>query len=283
MAGRGGKRKKLGQHFLVDTAVADRIVALSGVTKGDVALEIGPGKGILTGRLVRTGAVIRAVELDTALCDELQREMSGEKTLTVERCNALYFDYASMPTPFHVVGNLPYSVAVALIKKFLERPDTIVSMTLMTQREVAHRLTAGAGEPGYGSLSLYVAYHCKTEYLFDVPPEAFIPRPRVESAVIKLYPLGKPPVGVSDVEQFFRFIRASFGHRRKTLKNNLKGWWSSADQFYDACADADVNPKMRPQDVSMKSFADLFRRWEQTGSESGRRQPVERLSEDIER
>ncbi|MGK7345377.1 MAG: 16S rRNA (adenine(1518)-N(6)/adenine(1519)-N(6))-dimethyltransferase RsmA [Candidatus Nitrospinota bacterium M3_3B_026] len=257
--GRSG-RKKLGQCFLIDAAVAERIVAESGVRAGERVLEVGPGRGILTRALLRAGAIVHAVELDEALFERLEAGMAGTEGLTLERVNALFFDYSSIEPPYHVIANLPYSVSVPLIKKFIENKDKISSMTLMVQAEVGGRLTARAGDSAYGSLSIYIACHAAARYLFTVPPSVFRPRPKVHSAVVRIDPLEKPLVSARDEDEFFRFIAAAFTHRRKMLWNNLIRVRPDRDSLEAGFAEAGVPLKARPQDVSLEEYSRLFRR-----------------------
>jgi len=256
------KRRKLGQHFLVDDRIADRIVEESGVKEGGRVLEVGPGRGVLTRRLIGRGAFVRAVELDRALHSELKEKLGKPGVCEIEWGNALKFDFDSIEAPFDIVSNLPYSVCVALIKMFFNHMDKIKSMTLMVQSEVAARLTANAGDSAYGSLSVYTSYHCKTEWLFTAPPTAFSPRPKVESAVISLKPLEKePPVNVSDKEAFFKFVMTSFVHRRKTIKNNLRDLWPDTESFKKSLLSAGVEESERPQEISLDRFSALFKEW----------------------
>ncbi|VAX19664.1 SSU rRNA (adenine(1518)-N(6)/adenine(1519)-N(6))-dimethyltransferase [hydrothermal vent metagenome] len=256
------KRRKLGQHFLVDDRIADRIVDESGVGEGDRVVEVGPGRGVLTSRLIGKGAFVRAVELDRTLHSELKEKLDKPGVCEIEWGNALKFDFDSIKAPFDIVSNLPYSVSVALIKMFFDHIDKIKSMTLMVQSEVAKRLTAKAGDSAYGSLSVYTAYHCKTEWLFTVPPTAFRPRPKVESAVIGLKHLEKePPVGAPDKEAFFEFVMTSFVHRRKTIKNNLRDLWPDQGSFKKSLLSAGVGETQRPQEISLDRFAALFKEW----------------------
>lgn len=257
--GRSGRRK-LGQCFLVDAAVAERIVAESGVGPGERVLEVGPGRGMLTGALLRAGAIVHAVELDEALFERLEAGMAGTEGLTLERVNALFFDYSSIEPPYRVIANLPYSVSVPLIKKFIENRDKISSMTLMVQAEVGERLTARAGDSAYGSLSIYIACHAAARYLFTVPPSAFRPMPKVHSAVVRIDPLEKPLVRARDEDEFFRFISAAFTHRRKTLWNNLIRARPDKDRLEAGFVEAGVPLKTRPQDVSIEEYSRLFRR-----------------------
>lgn len=252
------KRKKLGQHFLADPSIAERIVAESGVKPGDLALEIGPGRGILTRALLQCGAVVHAVELDAELHARLVEETRGVKNLTLERGNALRFNFGSLEPPYAIVSNLPYSVSTALVQKFIENARFISSMTLMVQAEVGERITAKTGGPHYGSFSVYAGYHLETSYLFTVPPDAFRPRPKVNSAVIRLVPRKAPPVEVDDEDDFFRFVHSAFTHRRKTMRNNLKNLWQGPGPVEDILVKAGINPTARPEEVSLEKFAALY-------------------------
>lgn len=260
------KRRKLGQHFLVDEEIAERIVNESGVSQGGRVLEIGPGKGILTRKLLDKGAFVHAVELDKELYARLRKELGRAEKFSIEWGNALKFDFGSIEAPCHVVSNLPYSVAVPIIKMFFERLDKVVSMTLMAQSEVVDRLTAKPGDSAYGSLSIFTAYHCDTRRLFTVPAEAFRPRPKVESAVIKLLPLNAPRVTVSGKDEFFDFVQTSFRQRRKTIRNNLKRLWPDSDALEKSCGQAGIDLSLRPQAITIQQYAALFGRWEREGA-----------------
>ena len=262
MKKRSYQRKKLGQHFLTDGAIADNIVVQAGVTPESYVLEIGPGKGFLTERLISTGARVHAVEIDMELYDQLQKRLAGESRFSMESGNALRFDFNSIKQTYMVVSNLPYSVAVAIIKRIIDTAPDIESMTLMVQMEVANRLTAGSGDSSYGSLSVYTAYHMRTEYLFTVPRTAFRPNPKVESAVIKLTPHEKPPVNISDKEKFFSLVKTAFSHRRKTIKNNLSAHQTDGELLLMALKNTEINPMTRPQEISLEQYADILNAWE---------------------
>ena len=254
-----GKRKKLGQHFLADQETAHRIAEASGAAPGEKIVEIGPGRGALTGPLLATGAEVTALELDRELFDYLQKTMGANLRLKLVRANALTFDFSTIPSPFRVASNLPYSVAAAIINRLIEFKGKISAMTLMTQMEVAQRLCAKEGEDGYGSLSVFVGYHCAAEFLFTVPASAFRPRPKVESAVIRLTPRARPPVDLADEEAFFRLVRTAFAHRRKTIRNNLAKTVEDRETLDRAFDSAGVDPGARAEDVSMEGFAALSR------------------------
>lgn len=253
-----GQRHKLGQHFLVDRFIAQRIAEASGAAPGVPIVEIGPGRGALTGPLLNTGANVIALELDQELYGYLKKTYQGRERFRLLKANALKFDYTTLPSPFHVASNLPYSVAVPIIKTLIDQKRRVASMTLMTQAEVAHRLTASAGEPGYGSLSIFVAYHCQTEFLFEVPPKAFKPWPKVDSAVIRLVPREAPPVQVANEEAFFKLVHTSFVHRRKTIKNNLAKLFDSPEALLKALDAAGVAPTARAQEITIEQFAGIY-------------------------
>ncbi|MDH5639381.1 MAG: 16S rRNA (adenine(1518)-N(6)/adenine(1519)-N(6))-dimethyltransferase RsmA [Nitrospinota bacterium] len=253
-----GQRHKLGQHFLADTAIAQRIAEASGAAGGVTMVEIGPGKGALTGPLLDTGADVIALELDQDLFHYLKIAFATRESFHLLKANALKFEYNTLPSPFHVASNLPYSVAVPIIKKLIENKERVASMTLMTQAEVAHRLTASAGSKGYGSLSVFVGYHCHAEFLFDVPPSAFRPRPKVDSAVIRLVPRKSPPVQVADEEAFFKLVHTSFVHRRKTIKNNLAKLFDNPEALLKALDAAGVAPTLRAENITMEQFAGIY-------------------------
>ncbi len=256
------KRRKLGQHFLTDGAVADRIVAEAGVNADSHVLEIGPGKGFLTERLIATGAKVHAVEIDTELYEGLGRKLANSERFSIELGNALKFDFNTIEQPYMIVSNLPYSVAVAIIKKIIDSAPDIESMTLMVQMEVAKRLTAQPGDSSYGSLSIYTAFHMKADYLFTVPRTAFRPNPEIESAVIRLAPNENSPVKVSDEEKFFRLVKTAFGHRRKTIRNNLAASQIDGALLVTALENSGINPMARPQELSLGQFAQIYNEWE---------------------
>ncbi len=265
-------RRKLGQHFLSDTNVVDRIVKEAGIGKDDKVLEIGPGKGVLTKALLATGAEVTAIELDSYLYNKLKEEMGDEDRLSLVRANALKYDFENfgdhiretsnrpdaVELQIKVVSNLPYSVSVPIIEKLVSARGLVKSMTLMVQEEVGRRLVAKNGEHGYGSLSVFCDYHCIREYLFKVPPSAFRPEPSVDSAVISLVPRDRPPVDINEPDVFFRFVRQAFMHRRKTLYNNLKRAGFEGGKIIPAMEKSGMESKARPEETSLKNFAMLY-------------------------
>jgi 16S rRNA (adenine1518-N6/adenine1519-N6)-dimethyltransferase len=255
-----GKRKKLGQNFLVDRSVVDRIVASARLTAADRVVEVGPGKGILTKALVETGASVTAVELDEGLYDRLVGDDELTDRVTFIHANALRFDFDTIAAPYHVVANLPYSVGTPIVERLIGQRTRIVRMTVMVQAEVGRRMVARPGDPNYGTLSLFVGQYCDGEVLFPVPPGAFRPAPKVASVVIRLTPRQNPRVTVGDERALFELIHEAFRHRRKTLWNNLRERWESKEAFARACAAAGVDPADRPERVSLEGYAALYDR-----------------------
>jgi 16S rRNA (adenine1518-N6/adenine1519-N6)-dimethyltransferase len=257
------RRRKLGQHFLADQNYITRIIEATNVGQEDNVLEIGPGAGVLTNALIETGAVVTCIEIDEQLYDKLMADHAERdiNSVTVYRANALKFDFTSIPAPYHVVSNLPYSVATPIIEKLIGEGENIITMTLMTQKEVGERLTAAPGDPHFGSLSIFVGYYCQTEFLFTVPPEAFTPPPAVDSAVIQLTPRSLPPVTVDDPDAFFLFVRTHFLHRRKTLRNNFNKAYGDDCDVDELFRQASVDDILRPGATSIEQFAALYNTW----------------------
>ncbi len=219
--------KKLGQNFLIDTHVIDKIIETSGVTEDDCVLEIGPGIGTLTQYLAEKARYVVAVEIDTKLMPVLDETLAGYDNVTVINKDILKTDIRALADEynggkaFRVVANLPYYITTPIIMELLERSLPIENITVMVQKEIALRMQAGPGSKDYGALSLYVQYYAKPYLAANVPANCFIPRPGVDSAVIRLTRYDEPPVGVNDEQLMFRLIRAAFNQRRKTLYNSL--------------------------------------------------------------
>lgn len=220
-------QKKFGQNFLIDTNVLDRIVTAAGVTKGDCVLEIGPGIGTMTQYLAEAARKVVAVEIDKALIPILEESLSAYDNVTVINGDILKVDINRIVQeynggkPIKVVANLPYYITTPIIMGLFEQHVPLDSITIMVQKEVAERMQVGPGTKDYGALSLAVQYYAKPEIVANVPPNCFIPRPNVGSAVIRLTRYEEPPVQVEDEAKMFALIRASFNQRRKTLVNGL--------------------------------------------------------------
>ena len=221
-------QKRFGQNFLIDTHVLDKIIDSAQITKDDFVLEIGPGIGTMTQYLAEAAREVAAVEIDTTLIPILQDTLKDWDNVTVINNDILKVDIRQLALeknqgcPIKVVANLPYYITTPIIMGLFENQVPIDSITIMVQKEVADRMQVGPGTKDYGALSLAVQYYAKPQIVANVPPNCFMPRPKVGSAVIRLERYAEPPVEVKDEKLMFRIIRASFNQRRKTLVNGLK-------------------------------------------------------------
>lgn len=220
-------QKKFGQNFLIDTHVLDKIISAAEITKEDFVLEIGPGIGTMTQYLACAAREVVAVEIDKALIPILEDTLQDYSNVTVLNEDILKVDIKKLADehnngkPIKVVANLPYYITTPIIMGLFEGDVPIESITVMVQKEVADRMQVGPGTKEYGALSLAVQYYAEPYIVANVPPNCFMPRPKVGSAVIRLTKHTEPPVEVSDTKLMFRIIRASFNQRRKTLANGL--------------------------------------------------------------
>ena len=221
-------QKKFGQNFLIDTHVLDKIIRAADITKDDFVLEIGPGIGTMTQYLACAAREVTAVEIDKALIPILEDTLSDYDNVTVINEDILKVDIAALAEeknggkPIKVVANLPYYITTPIIMGLFENHVPLESITVMVQKEVADRMQVGPGTKDYGALSLAVQYYAEPYIVANVPPNCFMPRPTVGSAVIRLTRYAQPPVHGRDEKLMFRIIRASFNQRRKTLANGLK-------------------------------------------------------------
>ena len=221
-------QKKYGQNFLIDPHVLDKIVAAAGIGPDDFVVEIGPGIGTLTQYLAYAARSVCAVEIDKNLIPILEDTLSDYDNVEVINNDVLKVDLAALAKeknngrPIKVVANLPYYITTPIIMGLFENHVPVDSITVMVQKEVADRMQTGPGSKDYGALSLAVQYYAEPYIVANVPPNCFMPRPKVGSAVIKLTRYEKPPVDVQDERLMFRLIRASFNQRRKTLVNGIK-------------------------------------------------------------
>ena len=220
-------QKKFGQNFLIDTHVLDKIISAAEITKEDFVLEIGPGIGTMTQYLASAAREVFAVEIDKALIPILEDTLQDYENVTILNEDILKVDIRKLAEernggkPIKVVANLPYYITTPIIMGLFEGDVPIESITVMVQKEVADRMQVGPGTKEYGALSLAVQYYAEPYIVANVPPNCFMPRPKVGSAVIRLTKHAEPPVEVSDTKLMFRIIRASFNQRRKTLANGL--------------------------------------------------------------
>lgn len=248
-------RKRFGQHFLHDPQVTSRILAAICPQPGERVVEIGPGLGVLTCPLLQRLGELDVVEIDRDLIPELQRRCGNFGELRVHCADALDFDFATLaarPSSLRVVGNLPYNISTPLLFHLLEALPYIRDMHFMLQQEVVQRITASPGGKDYGRLSVMLQFHCEAEYLFHVGRGAFSPPPQVESAVLRLRPRRAPPVALGDPAAFATLVQTAFSHRRKTLRNALRGL---ADA--EVIIRAGIDPALRPEALSVADFARL--------------------------
>ena len=259
-------QKKFGQNFLIDTHVLERIIAEAGVTKDDFVVEIGPGIGTMTQYLCESAGAVAAVEIDKNLIPILHDTLSEYDNVDIINQDILKVDIAALAEeknggkPIKVVANLPYYITTPIIMGLFESHVPIESITVMVQKEVADRMQCGPGTKDYGALSLAVQYYAKPEIVANVPPNCFMPRPSVGSAVIRLTRHEKPPVEVVDEKLMFRLIRASFNQRRKTLVNGLKNAsdLSFSKEQIEAAIEAIGQPlTIRGEALTLEQFAAL--------------------------
>jgi 16S rRNA (adenine1518-N6/adenine1519-N6)-dimethyltransferase len=260
----GGKRHALGQHFLRDTGIARAVVDLVAPTAADLVVEIGPGQGALTGELARRAGRVIALEVDRELIDGLRRRFPSVEVLEAD---AREWDYGTLARPpggrVLVVGNLPYSVGKPILMALVSARTAIDEMALMLQREVAERVAAPPGSKVYGSLSVLTQLYTEPRLSIRVPPDAFKPPPKVDSAVLHLRVLTGPRVALADEQRFHAVVRAAFGQRRKMLGNSLAaGLGVSLVAARAAATRAGVDPSRRAETLSINDFAALARHLE---------------------
>ena len=260
-------QKKFGQNFLIDENVVEKIVRDAGVTKDDFVLEIGPGIGTMTQILCENAREVVAVEIDDKLIPILTEDtLSWYDNVTVIHEDILKLDIVKLANernggkPIKVVANLPYYITTPIIMGLFESHVPLDSITIMVQKEVAERMQEGPGSKEYGALSLAVQYYARPEIVANVPPNCFMPRPNVGSAVIRLTRHEKPPVEVEDEKLMFRIIRASFNQRRKTLANGLNNSPEihlPKEVIQESIVSLGVPENIRGEALSLEQFAEL--------------------------
>ena len=259
-------QKKFGQNFLIDTHVLDKIIDAAGITKEDFVLEIGPGIGTMTQYLCENAREVVAVEIDKNLIPILADTLSAYDNVEVINDDILKVDINKLAEeknggkPIKVVANLPYYITTPIIMGLFESHVPVESITVMVQKEVADRMQVGPGTKDYGALSLAVQYYAKPYIVANVPPNCFMPRPKVGSAVIRLTRHAETPVQVDDEKLLFQIIRASFNQRRKTLANGLKNYEGLSfekETIEAAIAECGFSPSVRGEALSLEEFAKL--------------------------
>ena len=259
-------QKKFGQNFLIDPRVLEKIIKAAEITEDDCVLEIGPGIGTMTQHLACAAKKVIAVEIDRALIPILQDTLSGWDNVKIINEDVMKVDLAKLAEeenggkPLKVVANLPYYITTPIIMGLFENHVPLKSITVMVQKEVADRMQVGPGTKDYGALSLAVQYYAKPYIVANVPPNCFMPRPKVGSAVIRLERYEEPPVKVKDEKLMFRIIRASFNQRRKTLANGLKNSAEldfTKEEIAAAIAGIGKDPGVRGETLTLEEFARL--------------------------
>lgn len=259
-------QKKFGQNFLIDPHVLDKIVDAAGVTQDDFVLEIGPGIGTMTQYLAEKARAVAAVEIDKNLIPILKETLKDYDNITIINDDILKVDIDRLVKeyndgrPIKVVANLPYYITTPIIMGLFESDVPIDNITVMVQKEVADRMQVGPGTKDYGALSLAVQYYAKPYIVANVPPNCFIPRPKVGSAVIRLTKHKEPAVEVKDSKLMFKLIRASFNQRRKTLLNGLNNSPElsfTKEQMIAAIDSLGVSPAIRGEALTLVQFAQL--------------------------
>ena len=259
-------QKKFGQNFLIDGHVLDKIIAGAGVTKDDLVVEIGPGMGTMAQYLAEAAGKVVAVEIDRNLLPILQETLADYDNVKVIHADVLSLDLEKLVQeenggrPIKVVANLPYYITTPIIMALFEQHVPLANVTVMVQKEVAARMKSGPGSKDYGALSLAVQYYAEPYIVANVPCNCFMPRPNVDSAVIRLTRYEEPPVQVKDEKMLFKIIRASFNQRRKTLQNGLNNSSElnfTKDQIAAAIAEAGFSPSVRGEALTLEQFAKL--------------------------
>ncbi len=259
-------QKKFGQNFLIDPHVLDKIIAAAEIAKDDFVLEIGPGIGTMTQALAEAAREVTAVEIDRKLIPILQETLSDYDNVTILNQDVLKTDIAAIAReknggrPIKVVANLPYYITTPIIMGLFENQVPVDSITVMVQKEVAQRMQAEPGTKDYGALSLAVQYYAQPYLAANVPPNCFIPRPNVGSAVIRLTRYAQPPVQVKDERLMFALIRASFNQRRKTLLNGLKNAPELSlgrEEILRAFEQVGLSENVRGETLTLAQFAAL--------------------------
>lgn len=259
-------QKKYGQNFLIDTHVLDKIIRAAEISSDDFVLEIGPGIGTMTQYLAEAAREVAVVEIDDKLIPILEETLKEYENVTIIHGDILKVDIEGLVQeknqgrPVKVVANLPYYITTPIIMGLLEGSASVDSITVMVQKEVADRMKVGPGTKDYGALSLAVQYYARPEIVANVPPNCFIPRPKVGSAVIRLTRHQTPPVQVQDEDFLFRIIRASFNQRRKTLVNSLNNspeLQLTKEQVTKALEQMGLPAAVRGETLTLEQFAEL--------------------------
>lgn len=244
-------RKRFGQNFLADSEVIRNIVSAIAPRTDDVMVEIGPGLGAITAPLLQKLKHLHVVEIDRDLVARLKQQYSPQQ-LTIHQCDALRFDFASLGGRIRIVGNLPYNISTPLLFRLIQFMPHIADIHFMLQKEVVERMVASPSAPQYGRLSVMLQYRFDMECLFTVPPQAFQPAPKVESAFLRMVPLAAPRKAARDEELLAKVVTAAFAMRRKTLRNTLHAYLSAEE-----LAQLGIDASLRAENLGVDDFVKM--------------------------
>jgi len=248
-------RKRFGQHFLTSPETIDQIVSAIAPREGEVIVEIGPGQAAITKPLAGLASTLHAIEFDRDLAARLKTMFADHDNVTIHEADALNFDFSSLGEKIRVVGNLPYNISTPLLFHLLDYSDHIVDAHFMLQKEVVDRMSAGPGSKNYGRLTVMLGCRLEVVPLFDVPPEAFLPPPKIMSSVVRLRPLADRSFAIEDEHRFAEIVKLAFSKRRKTLRNALQGLLEVAD-----IEAAGLDAGSRPEQVPVEGWVALANR-----------------------
>src|SRR5262245_58691798 len=253
-------QKRLGQIFLRDPLVVDKLLQSAALTPQETVLEIGPGRGILTAALAQHTQALYAIELDAHYAHALQQHFASATHVNIIQADARFYDYGLLPQPLVVVANLPYSMGMAILNRLLEVRQRLSRLVIMLQKEVAQRLLAVPNSSAYGALSVFFQYYTAMTHQFDVSRHAFTPMPAVDSTVLTLVPFTTLPWPACDEPWLFRIVRGAFAHRRKTLRVNLLSAFPTAltrTALADIFTDLGLSEHVRAQELHIRQFVQL--------------------------
>lgn len=251
------KRKKLGQHFLNNEFIAEKIVSFADIRKDDTVLEIGPGKGILTSLLLKKAKKVIAVEIDDKLVRFLKKRFLDAQNLDLVHKDFLKYDLSPFSEKIKVIGNLPYNIGTRIIKYMIDYKGIFSKMIFLLQKEVAERIAASPGKKSYGSLSIFMQLHYEVETLMNISPESFSPHPKIFSTLIKMKSKKQLPRQFDNPELFYKVVKLAFLHRRKKIKNNLRPLFTEQNDLKKVSREAGIDLEQRGEMLSIQEYLKL--------------------------
>jgi 16S rRNA (adenine1518-N6/adenine1519-N6)-dimethyltransferase len=245
-------RKRFGQHFLTSSDIIEKIVSAIAPREGETIVEIGPGHAAITAPLADSATTLHAIEFDRDLIANLRKQFHGRSNVTIHEADALLFDFSTLGDELRIVGNLPYNISTPLLFHLLTFQSIVTDMHFMLQKEVVDRMSATPGSKDYGRLTIMLGCQLEIVPLFEVPPDAFTPPPRVMSSVVRMRPLAQDRFDIQDPQQLAQIVRQAFSRRRKTLRNALQGLASESD-----IEAAGLEPGKRPEQIPVDGWIGL--------------------------